>query len=295
MLFPLPPASMTRVGVPDLRGAWADLLERRTAFATSLVLYGDIVELWAAHEPAIAPLAWSAARARAVWERGLPLAAVAPPPLAADAVEPLLGPAMELLVAVRPARGDAVQRFAEAWDRGDVTTAALLPAPGGVGTVDAALGLDADGVAFLAGVALRPALETYFAPCRGHLDGAEWDRGTCPFCGAPPGFGDLVEDGRRRLACHLCGGGWTFPRLRCALCGLADSKRLTRLEPSEKDEGYFVSACDACRGYVKEIDRRVRWNGGPALVEDWGSPHLDLIARRAGYRRPLPSLVELAG
>lgn len=286
---------MTGVGVPDLRGAWADLLERRAAFATSLALYSDIVELWAAHEPVIAPLDWSVARCHAAWDAGTPLAAAIPPPLAAGAIEHLLGAAMELLVAVRPDSGTAVQRFAEAWDRGTVTPAALLPAPGGVGTVDESLGLDADSVAFLAAVSLRPALETYFAACREHLDGAAWEAGTCPFCGAPPGFGDLVEDGRLRLACHVCGGGWTFPRLRCPLCGLADSKRLTRLEPSEKDEGYFVSACDACRGYVKEIDRRVRWNGGPALVEDWGSPHLDLIARRAGYRRPLPSLVLLAG
>ena len=49
-----------------------------------------------------------------------------------------------------------------------------------------------------------------------------------------------------------------------------------------------------CGGYLKELDRRVRWNGRSALVEDWGSPHLDLAARRAGFWRPLPSVLDLA-
>jgi hypothetical protein len=52
------------------------------------------------------------------------------------------------------------------------------------------------------------------------------------------------------------------------------------------EEGYAIAACRQCQAYVKDIDRRVRWNGGPPLVEDWGSPHLDLIARRHGYWRP---------
>jgi len=37
----------------------------------------------------------------------------------------------------------------------------------------------------------------------------------------------------------------------------------------------------------------VRWNGAGPLVEDWGSPHLDLIAVREGYWRAVPSLVQL--
>ena len=45
---------------------------------------------------------------------------------------------------------------------------------------------------------------------------------------------------------------------------------------------------------MKELDRRLRWNAGAALVEDWGSPHLDLIARRQEYWRPIPTLIQLA-
>src|SRR3989442_15075750 len=38
---------------------------------------------------------------------------------------------------------------------------------------------------------------------RDHLADGVWQLGVCPFCGAPPGFSDVVEDGRRRLACHV--------------------------------------------------------------------------------------------
>jgi FdhE protein len=136
-------------------------------------------------------------------------------------------------------------------------------------------------------------LDAYFAHCREYANDAPWELGVCPFCGGPPSFSDVLEDGRRRLVCHLCGGAWIFARLRCGFCGADDSKELRRLQPEGHDEGYAVSACLKCGGYVKELDRRVRWNGRSALVEDWGSPHLDLVAQRAGYWRPLPSLVDL--
>jgi hypothetical protein len=29
------------------------------------------------------------------------------------------------------------------------------------------------------------------------------------------------------------------------------------------------------------------------VLEDWATPHLDVIARREGYRKPLPSLLDL--
>jgi len=92
----------------------------------------------------------------------------------------------------------------------------------------------------------------------------------------------------------MCGGAWVFPRLRCPFCGAQAAKDLVRLEAEEKEEGYFISACRQCKAYVKELDRRIRWNAGPALVEDWGSPHFDMVALRAGYWRPIPSLIQLA-
>jgi FdhE protein len=278
----------------DLRPAWADVLARRRDLAPTLLPYADVLERWATATD-VRARAWSAAECHERWERGLPLTATMPPALDVDDIEELLGAIMEQLAALDPARAPALQRLAGAWDAGAVTPASLLPARDGIGNGDAeaASGLDAPAVAALACVALRPALEEWLAGARPHLEGVEWGRGVCPFCGAPPGFIDVVEGGHRRLACHFCGGAWGFAKLRCPLCGIEGTEALYRLRAEGADEGYVISGCRRCRGYLKELDRRERWNGGPPLLEDWSTPHLDLIARREGYDKPIPSLLDL--
>jgi len=282
--------------VSELQDAWADLLRRRRSFAASVAVYGDILDAWARWSPprslalATTPDAW-----RRSWESGTPLVAEARVLRAAD-LEDLVGAAMEALARVEPALAPALQAFATAWDGGAVGPAVLLPARGRVGAAPSeAGGLSTEALAFLAGASLRPALELLFAPARQHFTEGAWSLGICPFCGGPPGFVDVVEDGRRRLACHLCGGIWPFAKLRCPFCGVDGAAHQVRLVPEEaREEGYLVSACRECRAYIKEVDRRARWNAGPPLIEDWGSPHFDLIAHRQGYWRPIPSIVQLA-
>jgi Protein involved in formate dehydrogenase formation len=271
------------------------MLERRRPLTASLTPYGDVLERWALAAPAVTAPAWSAADCRQCWQHGLPLAAHRPPPIAAVDVEDLLGGAMEQLASLDPVRASGLQRFAAAWDAGAITPASLLPRPEGIGdgAAEAASGLDAAALAWLACATLRPTLEAWFAASHAHLESSDWGRGVCPFCGAPPGFIDVIEGGHRRLACHLCGGGWGFAKLRCPLCGADGTEPLYRLKAEGADEGYVVSGCRRCHGYLKELDRRERWNGGPPLLEDWATPHLDVVARREGYRKPIPSLLDL--
>lgn len=283
---------MTRMTV-DLREAWEDVLRRRATLAETLAPYTAIVAAWA-HGSRVTPVAWNAAQCAALWERGVPLLAEAAVALDAGEIETWLAPAMDAVATLRPGEGAALQRFAEAWDGGDVRPASLYPVQGRVGTVSDDIGLDAGVIAFLAAAALRPPLHRAFSACREHPSDGIWTLGVCPFCGGPPAFGDLIEDGRRRLACAVCGGDWIFTRVRCPFCGETETKHLVRLEAAEaREQGYIVSACRRCQGYLKELDRRVRWNGGPAAVEDWGTPHLDLVAARAGYWRPVPTLIQL--
>jgi FdhE protein len=285
---------MTAVSVGDLREAWDDVLRRRPTLAATLAPYTPIMDAWA--QPSrIAPVRWSAAHCASLWERGLPLLTEGAIRLDAAEVETWLAPAMDAVAMLRPHDAAALQRFAHAWDAGDMRPEALFPAQGRVGALSADIGLEPGVVAFLAVASLRPPLERVFSACREHVREGVWELGVCPFCGGPPAFGDLIEDGRRRLACAVCGGDWIFARMRCPFCGEAETKELVRLEAEDvKEQGYIVSACRRCRGYLKELDRRVRWNGGPAAVEDWGSPHLDLVATRAGYWRPVPTLIQLA-
>jgi FdhE protein len=279
----------------DLREAWRDLLARRRAIATSLAPYGTLLERWSEWTPPRQRLTWSAERCRDSWSRGVPLLAEAAPPLDRDDIEELLGAAMEDVAAVDPARGPVLQRLAAAWDAGAVGPDALLPRRDGIGDdrVEAASGLDTGALTFLAYATLRPALEAWLAPAQPHFEGVDWGRGVCPFCGAPPGFVDVVEGGHRRLACHFCGGAWGFAKLRCPMCGVEGTKDLHRLQAEAADAGYVISGCRACHAYLKELDRRERWNGGPPLLEDWSSPHLDVVARRQGFIKPVPALLDL--
>ncbi len=281
----------------DLREAWSDLLRRRPAFRESLALCGAILETWADWTPQrLHALDWSAAECRSRWERGVPLLAEAPVAVAPPEIEDLLGSIMELLVPVDESLAPGFQRLAEAWDRGTIGLAAFLPAKGrlGDGSAERESGLEPEWVGVLGCAALRPVLEAYFSPCREHGTEGVWMLGVCPFCGAPAGFADLGEGGQRRLACHLCGGAWSFARLRCPFCGVEGGKPMVRLDPGEREEGYAIVVCTDCRAYLKELDRRTRWNGGPPLVEDWGSPHFDLVAQRQGYWRAVPVPIQLA-
>ncbi len=275
---------------------WTDLLERRPTFREPLAPYGAILETWARWDGAIASLAWSAEQCRVPWGRGEPVLAEAPPAIPREALEELVAPVLEFLATVGDEH-EGLQRFAEAWDRGGVAPSALFPGKGRLGSaaLQTEIGLSQECLGFLAYVSLRPVLEVYFAECRQHVSGSAWDLGMCPLCGAPPGFGDIGEDGKRQLACHVCGGSWGFSRLACPSCGSRDPKEVVRLQAEDAEEGYIVAACKGCHGYLKELDRRARFNAASALVEDWGSPHLDLVARGKEYWRAVPTLVQLQG
>jgi formate dehydrogenase formation protein len=284
------------LGQAKLLEEWADLLERRPTFREPLGPYRALLEAWGrwSHD-GLPALRWSADECEERWRRGVPLLSEALPSIPQESLEDLVGTSLELLSGLR-GHDEVVRRFVQAWDSGEVSTSSLFPAKGRIGapSLEEGLGLSQEFLGFLACATLRPVLEMYFTECRAWVTEGGWSLGVCPLCGAPPGFGDLTENGQRRLACHVCGGGWVFSRLRCPFCGNQVAKDLVRLAAEEREEGYFISACKQCHAYVKELDRRVRWNAQSALVEDWGSPHLDLVATRAGYWRPVPTLLQLA-
>ncbi len=279
-----------------LLGDWHALLTRRAALAEPLGFWTALLESWAGWKPpaTLVPLTWTAEDCRRLWERATPLLAEATPSIPAGSLEELLGPIMERLAAHGPEAVAALRRLAEAWDRGEVDVAALLPRPARdpVALLQDRFALPSALGAFLPLAALRPALETYFEGVRDLPDGV-WTGVVCPWCGGAAAFSDLMEDGRRRLSCHLCGGAWIAARLRCAFCDTGIASDLVRLVAEELEAGYFIEACRACRGYVKGVDRGQRRSAGSPLVEDWGSPHLDVYAAREGYRRSTPSLAHL--
>jgi FdhE protein len=119
---------------------------------------------------------------------------------------------------------------------------------------------------------------------------APWESGgCCPACGSTPGLASVrPDDGRRVLHCSLCGHAWPFARLACPFCGTEDESPLTRLTIAG-EAARWIEACDACRHYLKVIDRR-RAERGPfvALVEEVAGLYLDLVAEKEGYLPNLP-------
>jgi hypothetical protein len=287
---------LTVTDYAPLLAEWEDALGRRAPLREALSFWTLVLERWAGWKPVAAPpLDLSAERRREAWDRGLPLlAAAGAPRFDPTAIEDLLGPVMERLVLTLPEVSEPFHRFAAAWDEGRVGPDALLPRPGvdPAAELEAGFGIPRGVGAFLGPAALRPALDEHLGAVRELPDGV-WMRGLCPWCGGPPCFGDLLEDGRRRLTCPLCGGAWMAPRLRCPFCDTWDSRDLLRLLGEGRDEGYFVEACQACRGYVKGVDRRQRWNAGSPLLEDWSTPHLDVHALGQGFRRSTPTIAHL--
>ena len=275
---------------------WRALLARRPSFREALAPCEPLLRAWTEWREDAPPLPWSAEDCRLPWSKGEPLLSRAQPELRNADLEAVLGPALDALAATG-VEVDALRSFAELWDAGGITLRDLLPAPGrlGAGWLPERTRLSVESLGFLAVAALHPALTRFFAGAREHFEPGLWGRGVCPFCGAPPSFADIPEDGQRRLTCHACGGAWVFSRTRCPLCGTLEITQQIRLVPEGlEEEGYAITACKSCGGYLKELDRRVRWNAGSALVEDWGSPHLDLVARREGYWRPVPVLLTVA-
>jgi formate dehydrogenase formation protein len=284
--------------MPDytaLVAEWDDLLTRRSSLRESLQLWTLVLSGWLRWKQGVPPpLSWSLAECAERWERGAPLLAECHPDIPRVDAEDLLGPVMEQLARHAPEAAAGFQRFASGWDAEEIGPENLLPHPGRdpVSALAEAFGIDVQLVAFFGPAATRPALENYFERVRTVPDGM-WARGTCAWCGGFPNYGDLIEDGRRRLGCMLCGGAWIAPRLKCPFCDTWNSRDVVRLVAEGSEEGYFIEACRACRGYLKGVDRRQRWNAGSPLVEDWGSPHLDAYASAQGYWRSTPCLAHL--
>lgn|SRR5574337_253288 len=271
-----------------LRAEWEDLLSRRPSLLPTLAFFEPIVAAWERFDSSrISPLTWSSEECRARWMHGADILAEAPLPFDRQSLDPLLDPVLSAVAGLGEESAVAIERLAEAWDDGRLGVRSLLTGVEG-------LAVSTDVLSFVAYLVLRPPLETYLSTAGQAFKDEYWDSGHCPLCGAAPAWADIRDDGKRRLCCARCGGTWTIGRLRCPFCENRDAKTLTRLAAEGAEEGYLIEACDVCRGYLKGVDRRVRWNAASPLVEDWGTPHLDLIARRREYWRATPSLVHVA-
>jgi len=147
---------------------------------------------------------------------------------------------------------------------------------------------------YLSRALLRPYVEVLaargIAPDRVHAPGR------CPFCGGLPWIAvrrplPEADGAQRALGCALCGGEWTFGRLRCPSCAEEDPERLPAFQ-SETHRGVRLEACEVCHRYVKSLDLTVDGRAIPE-VDDLLSLDMDLWAVEQGLERIEPGLAGL--
>jgi FdhE protein len=152
------------------------------------------------------------------------------------------------------------------------------------------VGVDAELMTTLGMQAVAPLLRAYaerLVPLIERVDnGAGWQRGYCPVCGAWPVLAELrgVELARY-LRCGACGSGWRSLRLLCAYCGNDDYRSLQTLTV-EGEQRFRVSVCEKCHGYLKVANAFDPLPAEVLALDDVASLHLDVAAIERGYRRP---------
>ena len=156
------------------------------------------------------------------------------------------------------------------------------------------IGVDAELLATLASQAVTPLLRAYaehLLPLMARIDdgtsqGAAWQQGYCPVCGAWPILAELrgVELARY-LRCAACGNGWRSPRLFCSYCANEDYQLLGTLT-IEGEQRFRIGVCERCKGYLKVCNAFDPPPAALLALEDAASVHLDVAAIERGYHRP---------
>jgi len=110
------------------------------------------------------------------------------------------------------------------------------------------------------GLAVRPFLSRAAEVVQQRVSTEGWPHGTCPMCGARPGFAVIAAPGVRHLVCGRCHGRWAFDARTCPRCLATGRQRVF----SAHGGMYQVAACEACKRYLKAID--VKRAGRPLLM-----------------------------
>jgi FdhE protein len=150
------------------------------------------------------------------------------------------------------------------------------------------LGLDKKILLFFAHSSLRPSIEAGVERLSHEIETETWMRGSCPVCGSLPYLSLLKEEvGKRFLVCSFCGYSWRVDRISCPFCNNRDQESL-QFFYAEEEKTHRIDLCDKCHQYIKTIDLRTIGETDPFL-EDLATLHLDLVASKRGYKRPVPN------
>ena len=105
-------------------------------------------------------------------------------------------------------------------------------------------------------------------------------------CGARPSLVSLSADNRRYRHCPFCGSE-EHSDSGCAVCRTGGVFHSTQFF-FHGEPGFTIQTCDACKSYVKVVDRVVLSRLSPDLA-DLISLSLDVSIQEKGYKRTSPN------
>ena len=131
----------------------------------------------------------------------------------------------------------------------------------------------------------------YFSGMRDALsyDDRLWEEGRCPVCDSRPTLSSISLEGRQQLYCSFCGTQGRYDAIGCHVCHNQDPARLDTIV-FENEAEFRVRACNACRSYVKIVDRALLDSMTPDLADLISLP-LDIVVQEKGYKRPSPNAI----
>jgi FdhE protein len=142
---------------------------------------------------------------------------------------------------------------------------------------------------FLAQNSLQPIFEAYADKLKGYVDQEKWWRGYCPICGSKPVIAELIGAERKKfLVCSCCGYEWRFNRTRCPFCDNEQAQAFKFFYTENEGKAYRVETCQKCKKYIKTVDTEELEDEMIPAVEDMGTLHLDILAKKEGYTREVP-------
>lgn len=145
------------------------------------------------------------------------------------------------------------------------------------------IGLSNEVLFFVGNHAVGPFIEKASYAYRDKFDYRKWQNGTCPICGKKPAMSMFrKEDGLRILQCSVCRSWWSYPRLKCVVCGNDEHQTLEYFY-SKDDEAHRVDVCNKCRKYIKTTDCRKVERDVNLEVEDLATVYLDFVAKEKGF------------
>lgn len=170
------------------------------------------------------------------------------------------------------------------------------------------IGLDPLVLDFVTGFIVAPVLRgltTQAAAAEGETlweEGAVWQQGYCPVCGALPTIGWMDKPaideknaflagggGKKHLHCGVCGADWKFRRGACPACGEEGSGVMELLRESGAAHGERLDWCTKCKSYCPTVDLREREFVPNLDALALGMMHLDMVAARKKLKPVRPS------